>query len=225
MKILLGLPSFGNVHGEFMDSLVGMVAHTVRHRPDIAIFYHRDQRTYRHFARINIASAALTNETDYLLTIDDDMVFPPDALLRLLSHDKQIVTALYFQRGLPTSPVIYQTVKVEDVAGERMFKPVGTWKENELLKIGACGMGLCLIKTDVFRRIPEPWYGQEHGCGEDLFFCRRVGEAGIPIFCDTSIQAGHMYERPMIIGRDTWEKSKKGIISVEPELSDMRRAR
>src|SRR5262249_46892847 len=57
-------------------------------------------------------------EVEWLCLIEDDHVVPRDAIMRLLAHDKSVVSALYLKRNYPFEPVIYQ-----DVAEDGLLTP------------------------------------------------------------------------------------------------------
>jgi hypothetical protein len=208
VRILIGIPSFGDVSWQFVLSLNHLIGHTIRTRPDISLVEDVDRRTYRHFARTAIAKTAVTREADALLFIDDDMTFEEDALLRLLAHDKPAVSALYFQRARPTGPVMYNKAGAQ-------WTPILKYPNDTLIPVGGFGLGLALIKTDVFRQIPEPWFCQDQGAGEDMFFCRRCNEAGIPLHVDTGVQAGHLFEEKIAIGEAHYLRDRKEVESVD----------
>ena len=50
---------------------------------------------------------ALDLGTEWVWFIDDDMLFAPDHLLRLLSHDVPIIPSLYCTRQEPFSALAY----------------------------------------------------------------------------------------------------------------------
>src|SRR3954462_7707539 len=51
---------------------------------------------------------AINGDFDYLFIVEDDSMFAPDTVLRLLAHDKDVVTGLCLQRHPPFLPYIYE---------------------------------------------------------------------------------------------------------------------
>ena len=149
---------------------------------------------------------AKKNGSDALMFIDDDMTFPPDTLERLASRDKQVIGVNSYSRCLPPS----STVGLMDKKGEYMHPSKHTEWEMQvpdyLFEAYFVGTGVALIDMEVFKKIKSPYFvftydknGQViHG--EDGNFCRKVKEAGIGIWCDGSIEIGHLgeyeYKRP-----------------------------
>jgi GT2 family glycosyltransferase len=149
---------------------------------------------------IAIARNKLVNfsmDTDYLLFLDSDMIPPPDLIERLLEHDKDIVSAMAFQRSYPHKPTALRLVKEP-----ADYLPIKF--EEDLQEVDAIGCACLLIKTDVFKKLNHPWfdfsvYKQGQALGEDIKFCQKAKEAGYKIFVDTELECGHITDR--IIGR------------------------
>lgn len=105
--------------------------------------------------RNDLVEIALSKDVDvdYLLFVDSDMIFPPDALVRLLKHGKDIVGATYNKRVPP-----YETLGrlVGDVPTDEALSQGGLW-EAEFLP-----GGMMLIKAEVFRKLPWPWFWESY---------------------------------------------------------------
>lgn len=144
-------------------------------------------RLYIDYNRNIIARDALKlYNPDYLLWIDGDMVLEPDTILRLLEHDKDIVSGLYFKKET-FEPVMY-------VRQGELYGPVMRWEGQDIFRVDAVGMGCCLIKADVFRSIAPPWflYDAKKNKGEDIYFCEKVKKAGYEIWVDPKVLPKHL---------------------------------
>lgn len=149
-------------------------------------------------ARERIVDAALEWGASYLLFWDDDMWFEPSAFLRLYLDQKPVVAALAFTARDPATPVIYDFKESfeEDPEhpgeGRRRIDiaPVLDYQPNALQEVSAVGSGMILIKTDVFRTVPKPWF-YSTGMGEDIWFSMACQRHGIPIYVDTRVKTGH----------------------------------
>jgi glycosyltransferase involved in cell wall biosynthesis len=95
-------------------------------------------------SRNTLVRNALEVEADYLLWLDADMAFSPDSMLRLLQHDKDIVGATYPRRVPP------YIINGRPLQGDIFDEPL---QEMEFMPFG-----FMLVKADVFRKIPEPWF-------------------------------------------------------------------
>lgn len=99
--------------------------------------------------RCDIVEMVRKNNADYMFFIDSDMKIPPDALIRLLKHDKEIVGATYNKRVPPFETL--GRLKGPKPSEEELAK--GGLREAEQLP-GGC----LLIKMSVFEKITWPWF-------------------------------------------------------------------
>jgi GT2 family glycosyltransferase len=61
-----------------------------------------------------------------------------------------------------------------------------------LLRIEGAGLACALIKRSAFEKIEKPYFFPYPNVGEDLTFCIKLQKAGIEMFCDTTLQFGHL---------------------------------
>ncbi|MBA7468592.1 Ubiquinone biosynthesis O-methyltransferase, mitochondrial [subsurface metagenome] len=155
----------------------------------------------------------------HLLFLDTDIICAPNACRKLLTHDKDIISGLYFQRGTMQFPLIYSYQGRHRVSGKMCpaFNPIldpvyrylgkkrlpvsaityATLEGNDgLMKIGGAGAGFLLVKREVFEKIPYPWFSFERG-GEDLYFCDKARKNGFEIWADMSVLLGHLRLGPV----------------------------
>ena len=189
MKIALGIPSNRGVKLKTVKSLLELI---VDNKYNFCIItaemgYHiAENRNY-------IATQAVKNNCDYLFFTDDDMIFPPDTLERLLEHRKEIVGVAYH----PRFETKEGTVRLDETHILSLDKPGAP---TELFECQGVGTGVLLIDTSVFRKIARPWfYIQSHEVGkvtmgEDWWFCKQAMEAGYKIWCDPTLTIGHIGE-------------------------------
>lgn len=126
---------------------------------------------------------------DYLFSVDSDISFPKDTLVKLLSHNTDIVSGLYIQR-IPGQHnlELYRNginVKYEDV------------KHQQLVEVDSCGFGCVLIKSDVVSSVEYPQFvyksaiDHNYTVSEDTYFCLKAREKGFKVFADTSVLCEH----------------------------------
>jgi GT2 family glycosyltransferase len=128
------------------------------------------------------------------------MTFTPDLLDTFIADDKDVVGAAYHPRSADGEIIKYINSGEEGDGGiipikiEQLDDP----KYNTLFEVHANGTGIMLIKTEVFKKIPRPWfmfeYNQVGQCslGEDWYFCREAKRAGFKIYTDPRIKVGHL---------------------------------
>lgn len=148
--------------------------------------------------RIYCVIQAQKNQSDYILYVDDDMLFDSDALDRLLAHEKEIVGVNAYSRTLPLST----TVMMMDEKGEYKDPSKNTEYAmrvpEELFEVLAVGTGVVLIKMEVFSKIDKPWFKfdmHKDGYmlqGEDAWFCTEARKKGYKIYCDGSLDIFHI---------------------------------
>jgi hypothetical protein len=150
----------------------------------------------------------------YLIFIDDDMVFPSDAIHRLVGAYEELLDAgvgpfmvggLCFRRTPPYQPTLY--VREQPTSGQYNF--MEEWNEG-LVEVDATGMAFVLIPSEVFAAVAgtdmpsyetrqrlgglPSFFRWDKNFGEDLQFCQDAKAAGVRIFVDTRIAIGHVGE-------------------------------
>jgi hypothetical protein len=144
--------------------------------------------------------------------VDDDVIVTRGALMQLMSHDKPMVSGVYFTKlpGKLSEPLIFPNKG----GGTDRFVPAPSDEERSY-EVWGHGMGLTLVKADVYRRMrdelklpldkygnPE-WYRTtgraeditvEDGVigangTEDLFFCENAAKLGYKPLIDCSKHA------------------------------------
>jgi GT2 family glycosyltransferase len=139
--------------------------------------------------RNGLTSIMLEQGLDWIFYVDDDQIFQPDTLLRLLADNKPVVSGTYCAKHYPFPPHVYWQNENGDVV------PRNVKDESGLLSVGSVGAGALLVRRDVIEKMDCPWWtlGQIHKdkWGDDVDFCRRVRLAGFEIWIDLSVPVGH----------------------------------
>src|SRR3990167_9531977 len=141
MKIAIGISSNRNIKAKTVQSLLQMVlASPYEFKIIMATEGHTiaENRSY-------IVIQALKAKCDYLLFVDDDMVFEADILDRLLEHKKEVIGVVSYSRMLPLMPTVKLLEEDKEIP-------------NELFKCEIVGTGLLLIDMNVFDKIEKPWF-------------------------------------------------------------------
>lgn len=140
----------------------------------------------------------------HLFFIDSDTIPPVDAIERLLSHDKDVVSGLTPILSLHQVKNKWESydncfVAVEDKDGEKITHVVG--RHTGLHEIFRCGASCLLIKREVFEKIQAPYFefitnedNTLHVRSEDINFCDKVHEAGMEIYADSDVVCDHVKE-------------------------------
>lgn len=142
-------------------------------------------------ARNQLSGITLNEDFEWLWFMDDDHVFSPNALQKLLAHDVPLVVPVCLKRFPPYTPVTY-VERIEGVGPARylpLYLPDSP--EEGLIEIVAGGSAGMLIKREVLEAVPPPWF-ELTPLSEDLVFCEKAVEAGFSIYCDLSVRIGHV---------------------------------
>lgn len=212
MKIAICTPHYADVTAAYARCLAKMVVHTVQAEityngervvPQIEIFHRKSSVLPR--CRNTLVKDALDWSANYLLWIDADHSFPEHSLMRLLSLNLPVVGVNYPRRAHPTWPTAVS------LDGAIIWTTEEFARDGEVVEVRHLGLGFCLIDMNVIHALRErtvdgkaqPMFALEmiedglEVVAEDVFFFRRIKEAGYGVFLDhwLSWQIGHVHER------------------------------
>ena len=206
MKILIAVPTYETIYPDTYKSIWDLDKDGHEVLFDSVRGY--DVAT----ARNRIARLAMDLETDYVLSVDNDVTLPKDALKNLLENGKEVCVGYYAHRGEDN---LYHgrtcVCRLTDKDGKEYYhyplESEYTAEELKVMKdagikafeIHGGGMGCALIRTDVFSKISYPWYdwvnygdANKGMLSEDLYFCVQCRSNGIPIYADARVGCGHL---------------------------------
>ena len=187
-------PARDMVHTMYTYDLVNMVAYHTMNTND-AVSLKISQGTLIANQRAELSLDAMQENCSHVLFVDSDMRFPQDMIGRLLKHDLDIVATNCARRRMPTGP----TAQLYKENGDREL--VWTMSDSTgLQEVGSVGMGVMLIKANVFAALSEPWFetpwrhDKRGYIGEDVFFCQKAAAAGFKIHIDHDVskEIGHI---------------------------------
>ena len=185
-------PNYGTIDTQVYKSHLAAIANASR-TFDIK-FVGISDKMYLHTASNELVRGALMEGVDYVFWTEQDMLLPFDAVTRLFHHDKDICSGVYFLRGASYMPCLWMFID-NPQNNPYVITPVCMFTENHVMKIDVCGFGCVLIKTDVFREISEPWFDMKEGYGQDVYFYRKMKDAGKEVWCDTGVQCGQQSDK------------------------------
>jgi len=149
-------------------------------------------------ARCILAEKAIEVGAKYLWFIDDDTIPPPNTLQRLIYvlenyPEIKAIGGVYVTKAPVPQPVVFRGM------GLGSF---WHWKQGDIFEVTGIGAGCLLIATDVFEKIPKPWFEFQskpsNVCevpgsfiSEDISFCNKVRDAGYKVFAHGGILCDH----------------------------------
>jgi 2-polyprenyl-3-methyl-5-hydroxy-6-metoxy-1,4-benzoquinol methylase len=219
-KLLIGVPAYNGIVPEAMGSFLSMIYRCGRDMPDVDLAVKIVLKLQQFRARNQLVDAAIGAGFDWILMLDDDMVVPPDLVQRLLAHDKDVCGALYFQRGGSFHPVIMHRIVEENgtFAAKFVAHSSPLLKNPGLHQVDIAGGGCLLFKVDIFRKLMPPYFESERALGTDINLCSRLLDAGVDIFCDTSIELGHVQDTKQVVTSRTMPLAQRELAEVNEVL-------
>jgi len=187
-------------------------------------------------ARNDIVEHALSVGAEWLFFVADDVFVPSDAIIKMMSHGKEIVTGVYFTKEYPSNPYIWRGL-------DGYYTD---WKAGEFFEIDMAGCDCLLVHTSVFKKIGYPYFSRDWtwfrdkfgnavapnaGNTEDFYFYAKAKEAGYKIWCDSSVLCTHQDRKtgkkygllpgmPMYQKKIELETSDNGLVALigEPKI-------
>ena len=217
LKVAILIPGGGSWQADFCLSLAGLVQYAGQHSApdgrviDLKIFNCRVSMLP--LSRNMLFREAINWGSEFVLTLDNDMKFPPDSLHRLLAHGADCVAADYSRRM--TNDPVPRTLDAPPPNPPDTCTPLQAFvrryvfcgKMRALEETRMVGFGLMLIKTAVLLAVPPPWahFGNTCDVGgspdttwaqriehsmlqvmyEDRFFCNQLRTHGFKVLVDT----------------------------------------
>ena len=167
-------------------------------------------------------------DAEWLLWIDADMAFTPDAVYRLMDAadpvERPIVGGLCFgaahDRLFPTIYLWGQTEAEKIVT----YRPAD-YPRDVVAPVAATGAAFLLIHRDVLSKIRDhgfnrtfPWFQETEydgdPVGEDLTFCLRAGQLGIPVHVHTGVRIGH--HKSTVLTEDVFDAQRRASDGADP---------
>ena len=219
-KILIAIPSYGDMAIEVTEELFRWAFHLGR-RTDHEIFLGIKTKSEQFRARNALVQQAMSLRADYILFLDDDMVFNTDQeqkasdaygwldkLLdimedREIGSDDQvigIVGGLYFQRQAHCAPV---AMRRDEEGGYHFLRP--DQLEGLPQEVDVVGGGCMLIDMDVFNTLVSPYFEPESsvGLGTDIQICQKAKQAGYGVWLHSGVELGHLrFERVTVTSKN-----------------------
>jgi len=193
-KLGICLPMYGAVAPNFFINFLNRLHELFYNGRNYSVKIYMKVATVIDRARNELVEEALKDGCDYILFVDSDIIMPSGAIDKLIDMNTDIASGLYFAKGKPYLPVA-RVIK----DGKHFF--LEDFKYNKVIDVAGVGMGLCLIKADVFKKLTYPYFKFEwkkdnemvgwYQVAEDLYFCDTCREAGYSIKLNTGLLLEH----------------------------------
>lgn len=135
----------------------------------------------------------------YVLTIEDDVLVPPDCVIRLCESIEagpfDCSAAMYFTKSsdMPM-PMAYGSPEEYARTGVLDFRPrdvTEALKSGGIMPVNGVAMGCTLYRMQLFKDLPAPWFVTNTSNTQDLYFCANARRAGKTFCVDCRVRCGH----------------------------------
>jgi SAM-dependent methyltransferase len=203
----------------FVDSMYGFITHDSQHRKLFAGYTHASSG-YIPASRNEIVSAFLKKtDADWLLMMDWDVNFGPEAPYQLLDAadpiERPIISGVYVTFFGDDNAL--RPCWMAEADGQE-YVPVSGFEVDQVVPLTVCGMGFTLMHRSVFETLAKEhegdswlWFGHDivngSRCGEDLTFCARARAAGFSVWGHGGVLLGHTKAKtltPLDMERDAF---------------------
>jgi hypothetical protein len=157
------------------------------------------QEPYENIAhQYNKARAmVLDGKYDALLTIESDMIVPPDTLQRLVACDIGVAYGLYVFRHTKHTWSAYTSIA--ERSGRSLSEDADTARElfGRVVDVEGVGLGCTLIRREVLERVSFRLFDETpYKTACDWVFAYDCKQAGITQRCDLGVVCGHQTYKP-----------------------------
>lgn len=170
-------------------------------------------------------------DADWLIFIDSDMQFEPDAVAALLKNGdpekSPIIGGLCFggTQG-ELWPTIYGLTILD--TGHPTTVRMVDYPQNAMVQVAATGAAFLAIHRSALLTIRErgfnkafPWFQEteiaDAPAGEDLTFCLRAGLSDLPVWVDTGVRIGH--HKSILYTEDLYQSQQAARVAQHQEAT------
>lgn len=148
----------------------------------------------------------------HVFLTDDDHIYPPDTIMKLLARNVDVISGVYCMKMSPFPMIAFNKPNEK---GQSQFIDFNKLGEDECVEVSRVPGGCLLVTTFALQEMKAVldrtnylfgggfnpiWEGKWFTLGQiepdnwcdDLWFCDRVRDAGFKIYIDTSVRIGHI---------------------------------
>ena len=147
--------------------------------------------------RQGLFDKAIHSDTTHLVTLDDDMMFDPDVIEKLIKHDLDFVCANACQK-VPD--------KINGVCLDLNGQRIDSSGKQGIEQVSYGSLAVAAMKMDWIRKMSRPHFeilwntevndGKGGYLGEDHYFFAKGFEQGMLYYCDHDVKVKHIGDYP-----------------------------
>jgi len=163
-----------------------------------------------------VRSYFLARDYDYLFSLDSDVICEPDAIEKLMTHQKEMVSGIYYSAKIENGvivakPMLFIRLKDEEfqevlkneqykqaleqgLKREDIFRQLNREEvlEPKIINVDVAGLGVVLIKRNVLEKVPFR-FDASIKATDDFFFFVDTEKAGFKLYADTTVKCSHLH--------------------------------
>ncbi|MDO8556303.1 MAG: glycosyltransferase family A protein [Nanoarchaeota archaeon] len=167
--------------------------------PAVHIPWHPSARERIIQSRNILREKTINEGYEYFLSLEQDVIPPPNIIETLLSHHKEIIAGIYYNK-FPTPQGEIELLPLAYKVKEDYLRPL-TPQELEgkqPISVAGIGLGCVLIHRNILKKIKFT-YTPDTAAFDDMHFSKEVLQQGHKIFVDPTQKCMHL------IKNWTWE--------------------
>ena len=211
MKLLIGIPTGGQPTRPFLDALAQLTLPAAVTEADRLVWTGNAVAVQREM----IARTALARGADLLAMIDDDIVAPPDALVRLveaLAADPgaALAGALYYSRDSARPMAVARWDSADTTTAA-----IPAYGGERVAVVDGIGFGCVVLRVEALRALAPPYFAAHvfvdeasrtvRQCDEDYLLCERLRAAGRRVLLHSGVRAAHYDRARETTAPERWE--------------------
>jgi len=211
MKLLIGIPTGGQPTRPFLDALAALELPASVTDPDRLVWSGNAVAVQREM----IARDAVQRGTDLLAMIDDDIVAPPDALVKLIAAlqedpDAALAGALYYSRDSARPMAVARWS-----SGDTTTAAIPAYASGKVVLVDGVGFGCVVVRVAALRALSLPYFAAHfyvdpssrsvRQCDEDYLLCERLRAAGRRVLLHAGVRCGHYDRASGATAPSAWE--------------------
>ena len=200
MKLLIGIPTGGQPTRPFLDALAKLELPPSVTEAERLVWSGNAVAVQREM----IARDAVQRGADLLAMIDDDIVAPPDALVKLIAAletdpDAALAGALYYSRDSARPMAVARWS-----SGDTTTAAIPAYADGKVAVVDGVGFGCIVLRIAALRALSLPYFAAHvyvdpsarsvRQCDEDYLLCERLRNAGRRVLLHAGVRCGH-YDR------------------------------
>ena len=191
-RIVIGIPHTGLLNTDVVQSLLNINNYMEKYLINIQML----KSSILYISREYLTMSALEAGVEYLMFLDSDQTISQEGIEKLanyLDNGEDIATTLIFRKDPPYHPCVFSHQEL--LPNSQVSLTFYDLEMQDLTKpfyVESSGFGCIMMKTEIFKKMPQPWFLPAPYTGEDITFMYKARQMGYKVLCDPTIEVGHI---------------------------------